>query len=126
MFLSQRGIILFRQLPEWLTPVVSSNRTHVACNKFACESFFEENSWNLELIGMQSEKRTHSEQLAVNKAVRELQKAAAGYMVKSSFCSTESPMTNICNAYIQLNSLLAKYEHDPKLFDQYDKVILEY
>ena len=67
----------------------------VACNRVICKSFPGDNLWNMELIGIQPEKFTCSEQLAVDKVVTELEIMAEGYMVKLPFLSNECPSTNI-------------------------------
>ena len=92
-----------------------------------CQSIdLVENLWNLETIGIKDERFTHVEKVTVAKVTNELEKTDAGYQVKMPFRSSERPSVNYRTAYAQLNSLVAKFEKDVTLFEQYSKVIQDY
>ena len=82
--------------------------------------------WNLETIGIKDERFTHIEKTTVAKVTSELKKTDAGYQVKLPFRSDDRPSVNYHTSYAQLNSLVAKFEKDVTLFEQYSKVIQDY
>ena len=121
-FVTPGGLILFGPLPVWSSPAISYDESRLYCNRVLCESPLE-SLWDLETIGISTERFTHDEKIAVSYVVSEMEHTAQGYVVKLPFKSDECPANNLRNAHAQLNSLLARCKKDVELFEQYKNVI---
>ena len=124
-FITPGGLIPFGLLPAWSRPAISYDESRLYCNRVLCESPLE-SLWDLETIGLSTERFTHDEKIAVNSVVSEMEHTAQGYVVKLPFKSDERPANNLRNAYVQLNLLVARCKKDVELFEQHNNVIEEY
>ena len=95
------------------------------CNRVLFEPPLE-SLWDLETIGISTERFTHDEKIAVSSVISEMEHTAQGYVVKLPFKSDERPSNNLRNAHAQLNSLATKFKKDVELFEQYNNVMEEY
>ena len=106
-FITPGGLIPFGPIPAWSRPANSYDESRLYCNSVLCESPLE-SLWDLETIGISTERFTHDEKIAVSSLISEMEHTAQGYVVKLPFKSDERPANNLRNAHVQLNSLLAK------------------
>ena len=124
-FVTPGGLIPFGPLPSWSRPAISYDESRLYCNCVLCEPPLE-SLWDLETIGISTERSTHDEKIAVSSVVSEMEHTAQGYVVTLPFKSDERPANNLRNVHVQLNSLVARCKKDVELFEQYNNVIDEY
>ena len=124
-FITPGGLIPFGPLPAWSRPAISYDESRLYCNHVLCEPPLE-SLWDLDTIGISTERFTHDEKIAVSSVVSEMEHTAQGYVVKLPFKSDERPANNLRNAHAQLNSLVARLKKDVELFEQYNNVIEKY
>ena len=124
-FITPGGLIPFGPLPVWSRPATSYNESRLYCNRVLCEPPLE-SLWDLETIGISTERFTHDEKIAISSVVSEMEHNAQGYVVKLPFKSDERPANNLRNAHAQLNLLVARFKKDVELFEQYNNVLEEY
>ena len=107
-FITPGGLIPFGPFPAWSRPAISYGESRLYCNRVLCEPPLE-SLWDLETIGISTERFTHDEKIAVSSVISEMEHTAQGYVVKLPFKSDERPANNSRNAHGQLNSLVAKF-----------------
>ena len=106
-FVTPGGLIPFGLLPAWSRPAISYDESRLYCSCVLCEPPLE-SLWDLETIGISTERFTHDEKIAVSSVVSEMEHTAQGYVVKLPFKSDECSTNNLRNAHAQLNSLVTR------------------
>ena len=87
-FITPGGLIPFGPLPAWSRPAISYDESRLYCNRVLCEPLLE-SLWDLETIGISTERFTHDEKIVVSSVISEMEHTAEGYVVKLQFKSDE-------------------------------------
>ena len=79
-FITSGGLIPFGPLPAWSHPAISYDESWLYCNRVLCEPPLE-SLWDLETIGISTERFTHDEKIAVGSVASEMEHTIQGYVL---------------------------------------------
>ena len=128
------GAIIFGPLPSWAIPDACASNS-VSFQQILCarahvtlESKLPniENLWSLDAVGIVNESFSPEERTAIERFENSIVKANSQYSVDLPFKSEVRPPVNFRKAYGQLTSLMRSFQNKPELFDQYDKIFIDY
>ena len=130
------GCIIFGPLPNWAVPSVSPssnelpvNLTYVVCARVSATDLQVENMWKLDTIGITHDDFTPDQKLALQHFDSSIlyDRHNKCYKVDLPFRNDElRPPTNHRKALGQLLSLKRSFVNNPKLFDEYNNIFVDY
>ena len=123
-------------MPNWAVPSVSPssnelpvNLTYVVCARVSATDLQVENMWKLDTIGIIHDDFTPDQKLALQRFDSSIlyEQHNKCYKVDLPFRNDElRPPTNHRKALGQLLSLKRSFVNNPKLFDEYNNIFVDY